>query len=118
VSELVNLKVKDIDIESLILTICSSKGKKTDSIISGRLVYQLKELIGSPIFHHYEGRRYSCKQKYCSHCRQKYKYLKNSNTKKRNLYVVTKKNRNYSKEMIEKIDLPESAEIYSGAWEL
>ena len=76
---------------------------------------KILELLESKAkFHHYEGRRYTCKQKYCSHCKQKEKCLKNSNTKKRNLYIVTKKNnRNYSKEMIEKIDLPESRDIYS-----
>jgi len=65
-------------------------------------------------FNNTEGRVYRALQSKCKVCPQREKCLRSANTRQRSLYVIEKYfNRNYSEEMIKKIDTPEGRRIYS-----
>jgi len=61
------------------------------------------------------GHRYQARQSDCSKCGKREQCLKHPDrTRQRTLYIVDKRDeRNYSKEMMNKIDQPETKELYS-----
>ena len=60
------------------------------------------------------GRKYEAKQKDCTSCELKEKCLRTRKTKKRTLYIIDRiDNRNYSEQMMKKIDTEEGKELYS-----
>jgi transposase len=72
-----------------------------------RLVYKPNEsMMGI------KGKKYKARQADCSRCLKRSKCLRNKESRQRTLMFTEKKARNYSKEMIEKIDQPEIRKLY------
>jgi len=68
----------------------------------------------------YIGRKYVSMQKDCTDCRLKDKCLRKEDTKRRYLVIPIEKydERNFSKEMVNKIDTEEGRQIYSKRMEI